>query len=413
MMKINLITAISLLISSNFISQTITNYTTADGLLHNNVNSLDVDASNQVWLGTQAGVSVFDGSTWTNHTTTTDSGLIDNNIQAIYVTNSGDVWVGTDFGVSKYSTGVWTSFTSVDGLGNNQVKCISEDASGNIWFGTNNGASQFDGTSTWTSYGTTEGLPFGGVNSIDVHSNGDVWMGTGLSGMYIYDGSAFTSITATDGLIDNRIREMVIDGSDNKWVATSEGISVVNSIDDVVAHHTIIFTLPAPDTLNPIEDIEIDSKGNIWAGVYVDYLVTEGGVCAYDGTQWTEYTVANGLVGPVVRAIAINNNDEVWVATSTGVSLISDPTLDVTELTMNSNFVAYPNPNSTSKMHISSDANISISFVTIYNTQMQLINTQILSNGNNAIDLSNLNSGVYFLNLIHEQGSETIKIIKQ
>ena len=399
-MKIILIIAISILTMSNVFAQTITNYTTTDGLLNDNVICVDVDASDNIWFGTQDGVSVFDGvSTWTNHTTSTDAGLVDNTIQAIYVTNSGDVWVGTDFGVSIYNGSSWTAYTTTDGLGNNQVKCITEDANGDIWFGTNNGASKFDGATTWVSYGTAEGLPFGGVFSIDVHSNGDVWMGSGLGGMMIFDGAVFTIITTTDGLIDDRIRGMVIDQQDNKWIGTSEGITVLNTGNTFSMNHTTMFTLPAPDTLNPIEDIEMDSQGNIWVGVYVDYLVTEGGVCAYNGNQWAEYTVSDGLVGPVVRALGIDGNDDVWVATSTGVSKIHDASLDVVNQVDNVQFEMYPNP-ANDNVNISFDGNNTVgNFIELYDTSMKLMKTvEVLGNQNNlTFFVGDLERGMYFV----------------
>lgn len=393
---------------SNLFAQTFTNYTTADGLLSNNVNCVDVDGSNSVWFGTQGGVSIFNGSIWTDHTVVTDAGLADNNIQAIYVANSGDVWVGTDFGASVYSGGSWTTYTVADGLGNDQVKCVSEDADGDIWFGTNSGATEFDGTN-WTSYGTAQGLPFGGVTTIKTRSNGELWMGSGLGGVIVYDGSSFSVITNADGLVDDRIRGLVIDGQDNKWVGTSEGITVLDNSNAVLTNHTIIFTLPAPDTLNPIEDVEMDSQGNIWAGVYVDYLVTEGGVCAYNGNQWVEFHVADGLVGPVVRDLAIDANDDVWVATSTGVSKISDHSVSINEDSVD-DFVLYPNP-AKDVINVSLMSYGNEGVVEMYNTAMQLVVTKEYSIGQKEIMLNvdNLTGGVYYVKLNGQARKVVIK----
>ena len=38
-----------------------------------------------------------------------------------------------------------------------------------------------------------------------------------------------------------------------------------------------MYLMPPPDTLNPVVDLEIDSYGRIWTGIYVGYL-SEGGV---------------------------------------------------------------------------------------------------------------------------------------
>lgn len=397
-MKIQLLTAGAVFIVSNLVAQTFTNYTSADGLLSDNVNCLDVDASNTLWFGTQNGVSVFNGISWVDHTTATDAGLVDNTIQAIYVANSGDVWVGTDFGASVYNGVSWSTYTTADGLGNNQIKCISEDQDGDIWFGTNSGATEFTG-SAWTSYGTAEGLPFGGITAITLHSNGDLWMGSGLGGVKIFDGVAFTGITSADGLVDDRVRGILFDQQNNSWIGTSEGISVFNSSNAFSTNHTTIFTLPPPDTLNPIENLKMDSQGNIWVGVYVDYLVTEGGVSAYNGNQWIEYHVADGLVGPVVRALAIDDNDDVWVATSTGVSKISDPSVGIGNKE-EATFSLYPNPaENVCFLRLKNTEGAGV--VEIYNTSMQLAHRQEYATGQVSIELNldKLSSGIYFVKM--------------
>ena len=44
----------------------------------------------------------------------------------------------------------------------------------------------------------------------------------------------------------------------------------------------------------------------------------------FNGNDWTYYDVSDGLVGPVIRSIGIDSQDNVWVTTSTGISKISD-----------------------------------------------------------------------------------------
>lgn len=403
MKNLILVTAVFFLVGWTS-AQTFMNYTSTDGLLSDNVNCVDTDGSDLVWFGTQNGVSVFDGTTWTDHTVTTDPGLVDNNIQAIHCAINGDVWVGTDFGTSVYSGGIWTSYTSTNGLANEQIKCITEDGAGDIWFGTNSGASKFDGT-TWLNIGTAQGLPFGGVTEIDVNASGEVWLGTGLSGIRLYSSVITSSITEAEGLIDDRIRAIVFDDQDRRWIATSEGITVLENLNTVSTHYTTIFILPAPDTLNPIEDIEMDSDGNMWVGVYVDYLVTEGGVCAFNGNQWLQYTVADGLVGPVVRALAIDGNDDVWVATSTGVTKISDNSL-ATESIASTQFSMYPNP-AANNFTLRFENEGSIEQIEMFTTSMQKVKSIEGVQNQVQVSINDLAAGVYFVRV----GNSTKKLI--
>ena len=98
-------------------AQLFTNYTNVDGLIDNSVNCISIDANNNVWLGTQNGVSKFDGSAWTNYNASMDTGFIDNSINAICATSNGFVWIGTDFGASVFDGTSWTSFTTSMALG--------------------------------------------------------------------------------------------------------------------------------------------------------------------------------------------------------------------------------------------------------------------------------------------------------
>ena len=396
-MKIKLTIVLSVFLCAVNFAQTFTNYTSADGLLADNVNCIDA-YDGYLWFGTQNGLSVFDGANWYNFTTS--DGLIDNTIQAIHVSSSG-VWLGTDFGVSYvdlpnlFSGGIITSYTTADGLGNNVIKCINEDSDGNIWFGTNSGVTKFDGNN-WFSIGTSDGLPFGGVVDIDQGSNGDIYLCSGLGGLFIYNGSVLNSFTETDGILDNKLRALVVDQQEQKWVGTSEGVTVLDNNFDFLMNHTTMLTLPAPDTLNPIEDVEMDSQGNIWVGVYVDYLVTEGGVCGYDGSQWLEYQVADGLVGPVVRAITVDDNDDLWVATSTGVSKISNHGLGIRESVENQ-FILYPNP-SRDRLTILIK-NESSEKIEIFNNKMQLVQSESINSSKLYIDISKFSNGIYFMRL--------------
>ncbi len=89
------------LINSN--AQTITNYTTADGLLDNFVECINVDVDDNIWFGTSVGFQKYDPSTpdWTNFDIANYPGMVSENIKEIKLPNilsCGQFWIGTDFG---------------------------------------------------------------------------------------------------------------------------------------------------------------------------------------------------------------------------------------------------------------------------------------------------------------------------
>ena len=404
------ILTLATLLSLSLFGQTFTNYKVADGLLSNNVHCVAVTSNNELWFGTQDGVSHFDGTNWTNYTKATHAGLVDNTVLAIAVAANGNIWAGTSFGVSVFDGNSWTAYTTADGLGNNQVKYIAEDQNNKIWLGTISGASSFDGTN-WTNYGSSDGIPFGGIKHIELASNGDLWMSSGLSGVVVYNGSTFTTLNTSNGLVSNKARAVAINSAGNKWIATANGITVLDGSNQFVANHTRLFILPAPDTLNPVEDVKIDSRGWVWATIYVDYLVTEGGVSFWDGSQWTDFDVNDGLVGPVVRRLAIDSQDNIWVATSTGVSKISNVMIGAKDMAENVTFRMYPNPVSeVLHLDLSRKLSLAVSRITLYNTAMQQVAVQEIHQGQMAVRFSmeGLQPGLYFMKI----GDQVAKVLK-
>jgi len=83
-------------------------YTTAEGLVNDDVQAIAVEENGNYWFGTKGGASVFDGFGWTSYTT--KNGLNSNNVLCVAVDKEGVVWLGTDNGVNCYKNGEFISF---------------------------------------------------------------------------------------------------------------------------------------------------------------------------------------------------------------------------------------------------------------------------------------------------------------
>lgn len=374
----------------NSLGQTFTNYTTADGLVDNNVLCATSQGSGVMWFGTQNGISKFDGVNWTNITTTTDTALISNTITAIKTMSNGDLWVGTDFGICKYSNSTWTSYTTTDGLGDNRVKYITESSDGRIWIGEYDGLTIFDGVN-FTSYNMSDGIPFGGIQYISFDSNQDVWMGSGFGGLIQFNGNNFTVYNSNDGLLNNIVNSIAIDNQNKKWVGTSSGLSVFNNQNILHNNYTQMYLLPPPDTLNPVMGLGFDSRNLLWVGIYIDYLL-DGGVAMYNGYSWVDFNASDGLIGPVITDLIIDNQDQVWVTTSSGISKITDvPAL--TNDILKDDIILYPNP---SNGEFSFKSSIKKYHLKIFNPQGEIFyNNQVNSSSELKINLSQISKGVY------------------
>ncbi|HIG31921.1 MAG TPA: T9SS type A sorting domain-containing protein [Flavobacteriales bacterium] len=392
-------------------AQTITNYTTADGLVDNFVECIDIDVNDSLWIGTSVGVQMFSGSSGTVYDMVNYPGMLSDNIKVISGTSTGDIWIGTDYGASKLTAGFsgmfWLSYTTTDGLISNQVKSIDEDVNGGIWIGTNQGVSYFDGNS-WISYSSPD-LHWSGVNAIAFDLNGDKWFASPLGGVTHFDGATFTNYDTSNGLLSQNVTALLIDNQDNKWIGTDLGMSVLNASNSSFIDYIEMYPLPPPhDSINPVVDIAMDSYGRIWTAIYVGYLA-EGGIAMWDGNQWFDFDVSDGLIGPNVRGLAIDSQDNVWVATSAGVSKISSIPSTVSNIS-NSVVEVYPNP-TLGKVYINTQSE-NFNTIAVYNNIGSLVYSENLKCQQKIeIDFSSLTKGLYHINLHSDKGVENHKLL--
>lgn len=390
-----LVTLTAICLATAVQAQTFTNWHTSDGLPTDDLRDVAIAPNGNIWIATGNGVAMFDGATFTVHNTTTHPGLASNDIMAIATMSNGDVWVGTDFGASRFDGSTYTTYTTADGLGDNEVKNIKQAPNGDIWFATINGATRYS-SGTFTEH-TTPNIPFGGAMHTAFAPNGDVWISGGLGGAIEYDGNTFTAYSTPAGLVSNRVRGIAMDDAGNKWVGTAEGISILDASNTHVGNHTRPFIMAPPDTLNPITDVHVDNHGRIWAGIYVDYLVTVGGVSVYDGTNWTQFEKSDGLAGPNVRRMTISAADVVWVTTSTGLTRISDVNIGMAERE-EASFRLYPNPASSTIDIILAKETTSGS-LEVRDAMGRLVIAERLTSLRAQVDVSGLDAGLYHVRI--------------
>ena len=389
-------------------AQTITNYTTTDGLMDNFVECINVDVDDNIWFGTSVGFQKYDPSTpdWTNFDIANYPDMVSNSIKQINSTLNA-IWIGSDYGINMWNEPVLTTYNSTNGLASNQVKSIDvkDNSPDDIWIGTNQGVSHFDGSS-WISYSTPD-LHWSGVNATAFDSNGDKWFASPLGGITHFDGTTFTSYDTSNGLLSQFVTSLLIDDQDNKWVGTSSGMSVLDATNTTFTQHTRMYIMPPPDTLNPVVDIAMDSHGRIWTAIYVGYLAV-GGVAMWDGNQWIDFDVTDGLVGPNVKGLAIDSQDNIWVATSTGVSKISAIPSAVSAI-KNNGFDLFPNP-SNDKIYITNE-NQKIQQLKIYNNLGALVYENNSNQLHYSIDVSPFSKGLYYVNALSFDAILTKKIM--
>ena len=271
-----------------------TQFLVADGLNSNNIFSLLEDKEGKIWIGTEAGLCLYDGKTFAKIQIPLPKDLPPNKnpnytnthwVFKIIQDNSGKLWFATIDGVYIYDGKSFTPFIIKEGAKgyastNHNVEQLLEDKAGNIWFGgrANEGVYRYDGKSviniklpelsTFRPDSLRTGHNWAWPQLED--RNGNIWF-SNWGGAYRYDGKSFTSFTESDGL----------------------SIGVTRIIED--------------------------KKGNLWFG--------GGSLCRYDGRSFTCFTPKEGLNNPAIWSILEDKDGNLWVGTrETGLYLFDGKT---------------------------------------------------------------------------------------
>lgn len=163
---------------------------------------------------------------------TTKNGLTHNRAMCIYEDMAGGIWIGTQDGISYYDGKtsndgqlVFRNFIKKDGLTNSDINTIMEDKTGKIWVGTRGNLSIYDPVKNlkqdevpFTEITTNEGKPFENIWAIIEDEKGNIWLG-GQYGLWLYDGNSFTNLTTKN------VMSVYEDKKGNVWFTHQAGFS--------------------------------------------------------------------------------------------------------------------------------------------------------------------------------------------
>lgn len=117
--------------------------TTKKGLSHNYVSSIVSDDLNMKWIGTENGITKFNGYDYEYIKPNNKySGLLNENIEVLFLDKNSNLWIGTKsgglsfFDIKKNTITNFNDAIDTRNEGDLRITAINEDSAGNIWVGT-------------------------------------------------------------------------------------------------------------------------------------------------------------------------------------------------------------------------------------------------------------------------------------
>lgn len=273
-------------------------YTTADGLVSNQISRIVRDSRGYLWFCTEDGLSRFDGYAFTNYTTL--KGLPSNWVNDLLETRSGVFLVGTAAGLCVFDPegepvpqsrladqpAVRPMFT-VSRPGTTQLSAtitmICEDSLGNIWCGTQWDLYRIEIINRRVIYHDinlgirSSDIGYHRIRSVVEDRRGGLWVATSYELLRYYLDGRTERLTLPKGTPESGLMDLLTDPTTGLWVSTRAGLwNVTQSTADIQGKEQFAARKYATqEGLSCVEMTAIyqDHSGRLWAGT--DYGLFE------------------------------------------------------------------------------------------------------------------------------------------
>lgn len=304
----------------------------------NNINSkattcLFKDIQNNIWVGTYpGGVNMLDMNIKPfqhNKVTSKPDGLHNNHIRALFQDSENRIWIGTkeEGGLSEYKPerDVFQHYLKNQDLpgsiNDDYVFCIEELNKDTLLIGTfRGGINIFDkGSAKFSAIMHGPDIPrrdlLNAVYTILKDSKERIWVGT-LKNLCILDIKK-KNFTLIDSIFE--VLDIIEDNNQNVWFASSRtGLYKLNEQSGKILNVNLKDSDNQNIKLSRINHITVDSKNKLWIAT------NESGIIAFDteSDQCKLFTSENGLPSDQIMSIVEDNQGNIWVSTSGGLSML-------------------------------------------------------------------------------------------
>ena len=300
----------------------------------NYINSINEDDKHNLWIGTLAGVYIFNQEkcsfTFLSKLFTNKTMVEHNFVEQIVFDKAFNAWIGTRGGLTFYNqrSGRFEHFfhdTRKGSISNNFIYAICVDSKGNTWIGTRDGGLDkvAKDRKTFIHYFNQlqTGIPDLHIRSIFEDSKRNLWVLTAQAGLFCKQNKS--NVFAKVPLIDNRTHKAFVslfqnlneDIYGNIWISTaSDGVVIYNPKSKSSEFYNEGSLSSHRICGNSVESISRDRHGNMWLATH------GGGVSMYSPmTSWFSYfpksEMPNGLSGNLVSSFFEDHNGIVWLGT--------------------------------------------------------------------------------------------------
>jgi len=316
----------------------VTAYSTAQGLTDGFVRSILEDSRGKVWVGTDNGLFQVDGDA-VKRVEVGGAGALA--VHGMAEDNEGRIWVGGSR-LLTIEDGRIRPYTLPGSYSSNRVKTILQTSDGTVWVGTVGGLERLIN-------GTFQRVPNldGTVRALKQTADGTLWIGTIGNGLWTYKNGTYSHLSTL--LPSSTVLQIFEDDSHQVWIGLQDGL--------VRLSKTPVQVVPLPGGPDAdFETISGNGGGDLWVVASGVYRIHDGVARPYhfkelpnvmmrnifrdrQGDLWigtdgsgayritpkgaVHYSAPRELTNNFIRAFIETRHGDMWIATDEGVSRIS------------------------------------------------------------------------------------------
>lgn len=273
------------------------NYGIDKGLSQSQARAIAQNRNNELLIGTLGGLSIFDGTTFSN--LSKSNGLPENAVNTIVCDLQGTIWVGTNNGIARFDGTKSQTYMPVR-QGDNHVRQLAMDGEGRIWALLDNFVLY-----SWNGDQFSPEPSVDSISAITIDKSGKLWAYSYSRGLMVRDNrDGWHEEAKAPGPQKPRVYKLTIGHySGSLYCLSDQGMLSPESKKLIRAG----FDLPVNSLPNAILE---DSKGTLWLSF------NDGGAWAYRKKTWSHYTYANGLTDDIIEDFFEDVEGNVWLASN-------------------------------------------------------------------------------------------------
>lgn len=313
----------------------------SDSLYHSNnlilsIESLDEKNDTILLVGTETGLCLFNTLTheFTQYRKNETDNSISNSVVKSICKVDDKLWLGTDLGLNIFNvenenfTNYFHDFNNSYTLSSNVIWDIYFDSHRNLWLATDSGIDKIYLNSNDILlnqlYKNSAIFKSGVViNNFSKLDDGNIWIAT-QQGAFKFDSksNSYTQFLPPE-ILHNKVDEILYDENGFVWIASSGGLNKYDIKKKEFRNYVAKLKGENVLTTNYIRTISQDSKGTKWIGTFNEgiFKIIEKKNGDLEFVNFKHETGNdNSLASNSINDIAFDENDNVWIATSQGIT---------------------------------------------------------------------------------------------